>query len=125
MFKLDFKIFQLPATGNTYLNMHFMVRDRYNKEWYRLVFFETIGKIPPKPLAKCSVRIERYSARIQIDADNFLTGSKPIFDALTVKHTGIIMDDNLEVMGIPKVSFHKIPAKGSPYIHVFIEELPS
>ncbi len=120
MFKLDFKIFQLPASGNTFIHMHWAKKGRYSTKWHNLVYFETIGKTPKKPLEKCTIRIERYSARIQIDADNFITGSKPLFDG--IKRAGIIMDDSLKVIGVPIVTFHKVPAKASPYIHIFIEE---
>ncbi len=127
MYKMDFKIFQLPMSGNSYLRMHWAKRARYNKEWYGLVYYATIGKTPEKPLEHCSIRIERYSARILIDADNFLSGCKPLLDSLTVgtNRSGIIKDDCIAVIGVPQVSFFKTPVKGSPYIHVFIQELNS
>lgn len=108
-------------SGNSYINMHWAKRSRYNKEWYGLVYYATIGLTPPKPLEHCTIRVERYSARIMIDADNFYTGAKPLFDGIT--RAKIIMDDRQDVIGVPEVKFFKIPCKGSPFIHVFITEL--
>tara|TARA_R100000458_G_C8144051_1_gene154123 strand:- start:211 stop:474 length:264 start_codon:yes stop_codon:yes gene_type:complete len=58
------------------------------------------GKVPPKPLEKATIKIERHNYRF-CDFDGLVGAYKPYIDALI--KAKVILDDNWKVLGAWKV----------------------
>lgn len=56
------------------------------------------GRKPNFPLDNCKIKIVRHHYRF-LDFDNMVGSLKPLIDSLTVRHTGIIQDDDYHTTG--------------------------
>lgn len=67
--------------------------------------------IPQKPLEKAKVILTRHTSisSSQMDADNLAISFKPIMDGLV--EAGVLIDDNMDVIGQPEVRMEKAPPK--------------
>lgn len=104
---------------NTASARHWAVRKKEKDHWHSLVrdhltFFATM---PKSPLTKAAVRITRCTAAPRApDADNLAMTGKFILDELV--SSGVLLDDNQDVIGQPEYRWEKAPRNGA---HVIVE----
>ncbi len=119
MYTLEFTIQQTPDSPNALLGAHWTVRKRHADKWRRLVWAKVWHVKPLEPLKRAKLTLIRYSIK-KMDADNARSSFKPICDALV--HWGVIVDDNVNVVGEPIVL--QEPAKmRQKSIRIKIEEI--
>ena len=86
-----------PPDGlNATLNKHWRGKRHYDRGIHRLVYYTTLGKIPPEPLGKFKLAFIRFSHR-RYDFDNFVGALKPVVDGL--RHAKIILNDSWKATG--------------------------
>lgn len=103
--------------------MHFFKRSHSANRWKRIVHSQVIlsRNKPLKPLQKAKITIIRFTTRKRrCDGDAIPSACKPIIDGLKV--SGIIADDNWDVIGMP-IYDQQICEKGSEGIKVIVESL--
>lgn len=90
------------------------------KKWKGLVRDMVILKGGPKqPLEKAKLTLTRHSSK-PCDFDGIVSSFKGVIDGLT--EAGVIVDDNMEVIGQPQFLWAKAPMKQGK-ITVKIEEV--
>ena len=121
MYQLDLRIEKLPKTLNVSLRTHYMQRAKDQREWTMLIGVKCIGKKPPTPLTKASIKVTRHCKRY-MDFDGFVGSLKPVIDALV--RNQVITDDNWNV--VSDWSFNQVLAKKGEFmgIELVVTELP-
>lgn len=95
-YSLKFELLGVPESLNKTLRMHWGKRHAQTKYWHDMVYFETRGKRPVKPLEKARISIVRHSPR-SLDFDGVVGSCKIVIDGLV--RAGIIRDDNWSCVG--------------------------
>tara|TARA_Y100000592_G_C5415740_1_gene290523 strand:- start:709 stop:1110 length:402 start_codon:yes stop_codon:yes gene_type:complete len=111
VYKLKFSFDIVPPSLNISLRTHYHKRNKLFKDYYNLVFALTKDLIPPKPLEKATIKIERHYYRM-LDYDNCISSYKCVVDALI--HCEIIKDDNWKTIGAWKLDQIFRPKKEGP-----------
>lgn len=106
---------RLPTT-NVYARMHWAKRSRLGRQVATEIWAALGGKLPARPLKRCTIRVERVSTK-EPDPDGLVGSLKCLLDALqppSKRHPyglGIIADDTRECIGRPDVTH--VPGKAS------------
>lgn len=117
MYCLEFTIEGLPKTLNSLSHVHWRYQQLEMRKWTKLVTIATLGKTPPKPLAKAKITYKRHSS-VEPDHDNMVGSYKFVQDALI--KAGIIINDKPSVIGKPDY-FHEYAKPGKGFITVKVE----
>lgn len=121
-YKLKLQIDGLPKRFNQSQGSHWSVRHRESKKWLKLVNEAIVyGRFgtPRVPLTKAKLTLVRCSARAP-DADGLVQSFKPVVDAF--KKLNIIIDDNMNVIGMPTYQWEKAPMKKG-FIRIELESV--
>lgn len=78
------------------------------RKWVGAIGRATFGKRPKKPLEKARVKCIRFSS-VCPDYDGLVSSFKFVIDALV--ELGILVDDNMQVIGMPEFVWEKAPPK--------------
>lgn len=109
----------LPKRFNQGQGTHWRARHAHNRKWKTWVGRALIGQIPPQPYPKAELTLVRVSS-VMPDFDGLVQSFKPIVDAL--KFFGVIIDDNMNVIGQPSYRWEKGKAKEGKVI-VTVKEI--
>ena len=101
IFSLTLKIDSVPPPLNVVLRQHYHKRARHYTKIYNHVDFLCRGKVPPEPLGKAKIKIERHHYRF-CDFDGVVAAYKPYVDSLI--KTKVILNDNWKVLGAWEVN---------------------
>jgi Holliday junction resolvase RusA-like endonuclease len=109
---LEFEIEGLPKMTNT-LRKHWAVIQKERAKWKRLVAQACLNEKDcaariRKPLTQAQVTITRFSSTAP-DYDGLVSAGKAILDGLV--EAGVIVDDNVSVIGQPKYLWEKAKPK--------------
>lgn len=112
---IHFELPGLPKMYNQYKNMHWAAKAQHVRDWKQRVYFKLVAtkQIPAKPFNKAKVKLVRCSSA-QCDFENLAQSMKPILDALV--ESGVIIDDNMSVIGRPEYEWQKVKPKGGKII---------
>ena len=100
----------LPLSKNKYVNMCWQARGRYKKDIHKEIYYEMIKQdlrnSTKEPLKKAKIAFRLYfKTNRRRDSANYLGGGIiSILDSLV--DIGVIIDDNHEVIGNPKVELY-------------------
>jgi len=97
--------------------MHFAQRRKINQAWYESVWAVTRGKVPPAPLDRAKIRIERHAPRT-LDFDGCVGSFKPIVDGLI--HAGVLSGDSWRVTGPWEVD-QRIVTERDKHVYVVVD----
>ena len=100
-FSLTLKVDSVPPPLNVVLRQHYHKRARHYTKIYNHVDFLCRGKVPPEPLEKAKIKIERHHYRF-CDFDGVVAAYKPYVDGLI--KTKVILNDNWKVLGAWEVN---------------------
>ena len=103
-------ISKATPSGNSFRGVHWSRIHRLRAEWGWLVV-EALKRagVHERPLyAKATLTLERHGSRI-LDADNARASFKVLIDQLVA--SGIILDDNPEVIGEPRLLQFQVSPK--------------
>lgn len=114
---LELEIPELPLSLNVVLRMHFHKRHQYYSRWYLMIQNLVQDRIPPTPLAKCTITFSRFSYRM-LDYDGVVGSGKPLVDSLI--RSAVIMDDSYSVTGPWKVTQEFRSKKLGPLIYLSV-----
>jgi hypothetical protein len=119
-YKLDITIPILPKTSSN-ANKNWRGRWAESVKIKRTVSDHLPQKLrPEKPLAKAKLTLTRHAHGRVPDFDGLVASFKHVVDALTICR--IILDDNYDVIGMPK--FIHMPAKPKHgFIRIIVEEV--
>lgn len=104
----DFEIPGRTPTLNEFLRWHWTKQRQHTKDMAWMVL-QAVGADKNRvPIARCTLRIERYShGHGRVDWDNLLGGMKSLCDSLTARHPsgiGLIEDDDTDcIITIPTI----------------------
>lgn len=107
----------LPKTPNSLLRQHWAIVKKEKDKWLALIGAHSAGKRPKEPLTKALITIIRHSSRAP-DFDGMVLSGKFLIDPLT--KLGIIIDDNMEIIGQPKYAWVKSKPKQG-FVEIFVE----
>lgn len=115
----------LPLSKNKFLNKCWQARGRYKKEISKEIYYEMLSQNTyngiKAPFKKAEVTFKIYfRTNARRDIANYLGGGLiAVLDSLV--DLGIILDDNHNVIGNPKVEIYK--DKENPRCEIIIEEV--
>lgn len=98
---------------------HWWTKVKEIQEWEKIIYFSTLGKLPPKPLEKASLILTRHSSRAP-DYDNLTISFKAVVDSL--RKVKIIKNDSMDVIGKPEYNWVKCK-NGQGHITIEVYEL--
>lgn len=107
-YRLEFFEATLPPSGNVTMRMHWATRKRLSDLWNRIVGFHILANKPRRPLARARLTLTRRGMR-EMDFDNMAGSWKVVVDSL--RHNGVLKDDKIENIGMPKFLFEKVKRK--------------
>jgi Holliday junction resolvase RusA-like endonuclease len=117
---LEFTLHGLPARTNS-AHTSWRARHAEARKWKSMVVSAVILKRakPAWPLTKAKLTLTRHSS-IRPDADGLVSGFKHVVDGLI--EAGVIIDDNMDVIGMPTYEWKKAPQRNG-FITVRVEEV--
>lgn len=108
---------KVPSNNNGLLNMHFAKKSKMIGSWIWLFKAQTQNR----HTGSVSIHLIHYYRGNPIrDYDNLSSTCKLIFDAIV--RAEIIVDDNLEITGIPKFTQERVKEKKDVKTIVFIQD---
>lgn len=125
MYRLEITVQGLPNPINkTNVRSHWTIRKKHADLWKRRVWamvLVTKPGPPKEPLKKAKLTLIRYTAGADIlDYDGLVSSFKFPIDAL--KHSGVIIDDKMSVIGCPEYRVEKC-SRGKGKITIIVEEV--
>lgn len=117
-YKLTLEIPELPQSLNKGLRTYYKQRDKINKYWYEIIYYEVGRNRPQRPLEKALITIQRHSSRF-LDYDNCVASMKPIIDGLV--HARVLIDDSYKVTGPWNVTQEFRKKKLGPFLLLIVE----
>lgn len=118
MYELLLEIEDLPKTTNSIGRLHWAIKAREARKWKNYIHLYAGSNKPSKPLQKAKLTLVRYSSKSP-DPDGLVSSFKHVIDGLV--EAGILIDDNYDVIGMPKYLWSKVKAKEGK-ITVLVEE---
>lgn len=98
---------------------HWWTKVKEIQEWEKIIYFQTLGKLPKEPLKKARLVLTRHSSRAP-DYDNLAISFKHIVDSL--RKAKIIKNDSMDVIGKPEYNWVKCKnGQGFVEIEVYAE----
>ncbi len=121
--RVEFTHAELPKTFNSLLSGNKDSRWQRKAEadkWHNTIFLLTAEHRPyiGGPWKKAKLTLTRRSS-VAPDPDGLVSSFKYIVDALV--KVGLLVDDNMEVIGFPDYRWEKAP-RGQGSIHVIVEK---
>lgn len=115
----EFIIDDLPSMTNRSSGRHWSIRARERVKWQRLVDVHVDKfKLRGLGLEKIKLTFVRFSSKAP-DYDGLVSGFKIVMDSLV--KSGVMVDDNMKVTGIPFCDWSYRPTKQGGRISVKIE----
>ncbi|MFL9611142.1 hypothetical protein ACKF11_13735 [Methylobacillus sp. Pita2] len=121
-YQLKIKIPELPETTNAarHANGHWSTRAKKDRGLKMAIWHLILEQGKPRtPLARAKVTLIRHSSS-EPDYEGLVSSFKPVLDCLT--ESGVIVDDNCKVLGIPTYLWGKAKPKAG-YSEVIVEEI--
>jgi len=115
----------LPLSKNKYANICWQARGRYKKDISKEIYYEMLSQNAynniKTPLKKAEITFKMYfRTNARRDSANYLGGGLiSVLDSLV--DLGVIVDDNHNVIGNPKVEIYK--DKENPRMEIIVEEV--
>lgn len=119
-YSLELVIPFLPIAFNKAKRTHYLKFNELNQSWDNIVYLYSRGKLPPMPLEKAKLTLQRFNYRT-LDFDGLVSSFKAPVDALV--SAKILKDDTWKITGKWEVDQFFIPKKESSYIKIKIEEV--
>ena len=99
---IKFELYEVPITRNKFDKAYFMSQAKTNNYWINNIIFASYNQRPSEPYKKARVKFTFYFKTIRKrDKQNYL--HKFLCDGLV--RGKIIIDDNVDVIGLPEIEF--------------------
>lgn len=111
----------MPIAFNEAKTQHWHEYNKLKKEWHKIVFLYSRGKLPPSPLTKVKLTLHRFHANKWLDYDGLASSFKAPVDGLV--EAGILISDGWTITGKWDCDQFRIKKAEAPYIKIKIEEV--